>query len=114
MNENITISEEVVETIANIATKEVKGVAGLHTGVVDTILDKVRTNWSGGVSAVITEESVLITIVLNIFYGEKINEVAKKVQENVKHAVETMTERTVSEVNIHVHGVVVATDKSDK
>ena len=43
---NVTISEEVMVTIANIATKEVEGVAGLHTGMVDSIIDKFTgTNW---------------------------------------------------------------------
>lgn len=114
MNENITISEDVLVTIANIAAKEVKGVASLHAGVVDTILDKVRGNWSGGVSVVISEENILVSVIVNIAYGEKIYEVAKNVQENIKNAIESMTEKKVSEVNVHVHSVVIVHEKTDK
>lgn len=116
MNENnITISEDVVVTIANIAAKEVKGVASLHGGMVDTILDKVTgTNWSGGVSAVVTDEGILVSVIVNIFYGEKIYQVARGIQENIKNAIESMTERAVSEVNVHVHSVIVAPEKSEK
>lgn len=115
MNENITISEEVIVTIANVAAKEVKGVAGLHAGMVDTILDKVKgSNLSGGVSAALVDDDVKVTVVLNIAYGEKIYKVAEKVQENVKNAIESMTGKQVSEVNIHVHGVVVTSVKSEK
>lgn len=114
MNENITISEDVLVTIANIAAKEVKGVVSLHAGVVDTILDKVRGNWSGGVSVVISEENILVSVIVNIAYGEKIYEVAKNVQENIKNAIESMTEKKVSEVNVHVHSVVIVHEKTDK
>ncbi|MDO5063189.1 MAG: Asp23/Gls24 family envelope stress response protein [Peptostreptococcaceae bacterium] len=114
MNENITISEEVVVTIANIAAKEVKGVASLHSGMVDTILDKVRGNWSGGVSAVVSDDNILVSVILNVVYGEKIYEVAKNVQENIKSAIESMTEKKVSEVNVHVHGVVIVPEKTEK
>ncbi|MCG8542027.1 MAG: Asp23/Gls24 family envelope stress response protein, partial [Clostridia bacterium] len=38
-------------------------------------------------------------------YGIKIPDVAWKVQENVKSAIETMTGLRVVEVNIHVQGV---------
>ena len=114
-NNNVTISEDVIVTIANIATKEVDGVAGLHTGMVDTIIDKFTgTNWSGGVSAVIEDDKILVSLIINVVYNNKIYDVAKQVQENVKNAIETMTEMKVSEVNVHVHSVVVVPDKSDK
>ena len=70
---NITITEEVILTIASIATKEVKGVAGLHTGVVDTILDKFKVhNWSGGVSTTVSDDCISISVIINVYYGEKI------------------------------------------
>ena len=38
-------------------------------------------------------------------YGIAIQDVAPKVQENVKNTVETMTGLKVSQVNIHVQGI---------
>lgn len=113
-NTTINISEEVVVTITNIAAKEVKGVAGLHVGALDTILDKVKgTKWSSGVSVVLQEDKVLASVIIDVLYGEKIPEVARAVQENIKHAIESMTEKKVAEVNVHVHSVVVS-DKAEK
>lgn len=115
MNNNIKISEEVILTIASIATKEVEGVASLHTGVVDTILDKFKgNNYSGGISAIISEEEVVVSVIISVYYGEKIYNVAKKVQDNIKNTIETMTDKKVSEVNVHINGIVVASAISDK
>lgn len=112
---NITITEEVILTIASIATKEVKGVAGLHTGVVDTILDKIKMNtFSGGVSATVTDENITVSVIIDVYYGEKIYEIAKNVQEHIKTAIEDMTDKKVSEINVHVHGVVVPSSSSEK
>lgn len=112
---NITITEEVILTIAGIATKEVEGVAGLHTGVVDTILDKFKgKNFSGGVSAEVTEENIKVSVIIDVYYGEKIYEVAKNVQKHIKATIEDMTERKVSEINVHVHGVSLPSSSSEK
>lgn len=116
MNENhITIAEDVIVTISNIAAKEVPGVASLHTGVVDSIIDRFTgTKWSGGVSAVIEEERILVSLIIDVLYNHNILEVAKNVQEHVKNAIETMTQMQVVEVNVHVHGIVVASEKTEK
>ncbi len=116
MNENnITISEDVVVTITNIAAKEVKGVHGLHVGVGD-LLERMTgaSKWNGGVSVETTEDGVVASVIIDVVYGEKICEVAKLVQENIKNAIESMTERSVASVNVHVHSVVVSSDKTEK
>ena len=40
-------------------------------------------------------------------FGVKLAEVCKKVQENVKNAIESMTGLTVVEVNVHVTDVII-------
>ena len=50
-------------------------------------------------------EEVSLEIPLIIKYGFNIPEVAKKVQENVRTAVEKMTNLTVKEVNVKVVGI---------
>lgn len=42
---------------------------------------------------------------LSVVYGSIIQEVAEKVQENVKKAIESMTEFKVMTVNVHVQSV---------
>jgi len=47
-------------------------------------------------------------------YGVRIPDVALKVQENVKKAVESMTGLEVSAVNIHVQNVIIPKSEEDE
>ncbi|MFS8514309.1 MAG: Asp23/Gls24 family envelope stress response protein, partial [Planifilum fulgidum] len=49
------------------------------------------------------EAAIDLRVIIN--YGEKIHEVARQLQQNVKEAVETMTGLRVVEVNVKVEGV---------
>ena len=117
MNEmgNVNISEDVIVTISNIAANEIEGVAGVYSGIADALLEIFRgKKFNKGVSVVLEEEKISVTIIIDVEYGRIITEVAKKVQENVKNAIESMTEREVNEVNVHVHGVVIKSEKPEK
>ena len=117
MNEmgNVNISEDVIVTISNIAANEIEGVAGVYSGIADALLEIFRgKKFNKGVSVVLEEEKISVTIIIDVEYGRIIPEVAKKVQKNVKNAIESMTEREVNEVNVHVHGVVIKSEKPEK
>ncbi len=117
MNEmgNVNISEDVIVTISNIAANEIEGVAGVYSGIADALMEIFRgKKFNKGVSVVLEEEKISVTIIIDVEYGRIIPEVAKKVQENVKNAIESMTEREVNEVNVHVHGVVIKSEKPEK
>lgn len=117
MNEmgNVNISEDVIVTISNIAANEIEGVAGVYSGIADALLEIFRgKKFNKGVSVVLEEEKISVTIIIDVEYGRIIPEVAKKVQENVKNAIESMTEREVNEVNVHVHVVVIKSEKPEK
>ena len=117
MNEmgNVNISEDVIVTISNIAANEIEGVAGVYSGIADALLEIFRgKKFNKGVPVVLEEEKISVTIIIDVEYGRIIPEVAKKVQENVKNAIESMTEREVNEVNVHVHGVVKKSENPEK
>ena len=117
MNEmgNVNISEDVIVTISNIAANEIEGVAGVYSGIADALMEIFRgKKFNKGVSVVLEEEKISVTIIIDVEYGRIIPEVAKKVQENVKNAIESMTEREVNEVNVHVHVVVIKSEKPEK
>ncbi len=112
---NVNISEDVIVTISNIAANEIEGVAGVYSGIADALLEIFRgKKFNKGVPVVLEEEKISVTIIIDVEYGRIIPEVAKKVQENVKNAIESMTEREVNEVNVHVHGVVIKSEKPEK
>lgn len=103
---SIRISEDVVKIIAGLAATEVAGVAGMSGGIAGGIAEKLgRKNLSKGVKADVGEKEAAIDIFVIIDYGAQIQEVASKIQSNVKNAVESMTGLKVLEVNVNVQGV---------
>ena len=104
---NVKISEEVVSTIAGIATEEIKGVAGMYGSFTDDIAEKLgaKKSYSKGVKVEMLENAVIIDLDVIVEYGAKIPDISWDIQENVKNNIETMTGLIVEKVNIHVEGV---------
>ena len=104
---SIRISEDVVASIAALATSETAGVSGLYSTLTSDIVSFLsKKNQSKGVRIELGEEdTVRIEIGFLALFGHNICEVAKQVQENVKSSVESMTGLKVVEVNVHVGGV---------
>ncbi len=107
---SIRISEDVVASIAALATSETAGVSGLYSTLTSDIVSFLsKKNQSKGVRIELGEEdTVRIEIGFLALFGHNICEVAKQVQENVKSSVESMTGLKVVEVNVHVGGVTFA------
>ena len=106
-NTSVTISEDVVATIAGIAATGVAGVAGMSATIKGGFYELLgKKNLSKGVKAEITEQDVKIDIFILVDYGCKIPEVAWEIQSNVKNEVEVMTGLNVQSVNIHINGIV--------
>ncbi|MGM0603326.1 MAG: Asp23/Gls24 family envelope stress response protein [Bacillota bacterium] len=102
----IKIADEVVSIITGLAATEVEGVVGMSGGIAGGIADLLgRKNLSKGVKVEVTEESAEVDVFVIIEYGNSIPEVAWKIQDNVKQAIEGMTGLNVKSVNVHVQGV---------
>ncbi|MBR4949925.1 MAG: Asp23/Gls24 family envelope stress response protein [Clostridia bacterium] len=105
-NGKVSISEEVVATIAGLAASDVEGVSGLTSRLASDIKGIVSKKTIGkGIQVEINDESVVIDIFMNIKFGYKFVEVAEKVQSAVETAVESMTGLKVTCVNVNVVGV---------
>lgn len=102
----IQIADDVVAVIASLAATKTKGVAGMSGGITEGWAKRVGgKNVTRGVSVEVGQVEAAIDLRVIVQYGEKIHEVAKQLQENVKEAVETMTGLRVVEVNVKVEGV---------
>ncbi|MBO8142632.1 MAG: Asp23/Gls24 family envelope stress response protein [Firmicutes bacterium] len=102
----LRIANEVVAIIAGLAATEVEGVAGMSGGIAGGIAEMLgRKNLSKGVKVEVGEEQAAVDLFIVVDYGVHIPEVAWKIQENVKRAIESMTGLQVVEVNVHVQGV---------
>ncbi len=104
---SIRISEDVVASIAALATSETKGVSGLYSTLTSDIVSFLsKKNLSKGVRIEIGEQgTVKIEIGFLALFGHNICDVAKQVQQSVRSSVESMTGLKVTEVNVHVGGV---------
>ncbi|MCR4692843.1 MAG: Asp23/Gls24 family envelope stress response protein [Firmicutes bacterium] len=103
----VNISDDVVATIAGIATGEIEGVYGMSGGVASGIAEKLGAKKSPqkGVKVDVKPEGATIDLYAVVEFGVRIPELAWNIQENVKNSVETMTGITVLRVNVHIDGV---------
>ncbi len=113
-NGNIKISDEVVATIASVATKEVSGISGLNLSFTDEIVSKFgKKNAPKSIKITQNDENITIDISVVVNYGVRIPDVSWEVQENVKKSVELMSGLNVDKVNVIVAGVSFESDKEN-
>ena len=99
----VHISDEVVAIIAGLAATEIEGVQSMAGNITNELVSKLgMKNLSKGVKVTISDDSVEVSLALNIKYGYEVPAVSKKVQDKVKSAIETMTGLTVTAVNIKI------------
>ena len=99
----VHISDEVVAIIAGLAATEIEGGQSMAGNITNELVSKLgMKNLSKGVKVAISDDSVEVSLALNIKYGYEIPAVSKKVQDKVKSAIETMTGLTVTAVNIKI------------
>ena len=104
---SLQISTEVLGKIARCAALEVAGVAEVSCGSqnrkVKDFLE--RANVQSPVTVEMRDGTAEITLYLVVAFGARIPSVAEKVQENVKTAVQNMTNVTVSRVDLVIAGL---------
>lgn len=109
---SLQISTEVLGKIARCAALEVAGVAEVSCGSqnrkVKDFLE--RANVQSPVTVEMRDGTAEITLHLVVAFGARISSVAEKVQENVKTAVQNMTNVTVSRVDLVIAGLAPAQD----
>ena len=84
----VHISDEVVAIIAGLAATEIEGVQSMAGNITNELVSKLgMKNLSKGVKVTISDDSVEVSLALNIKYGYEIPAVSKKVQDKVKSAI---------------------------
>ncbi|HED04331.1 MAG TPA: Asp23/Gls24 family envelope stress response protein [Candidatus Fraserbacteria bacterium] len=99
----MSITEQVIASIAGIAATQVEGLAGMRGGMTDDLVailgeDRQRK----GVLTQRGDGSVQLALNVVVQYGYPIHEVARQLQARVKTEVEEMTGLTVSAVDVYV------------
>ena len=102
----IVFAEDVVATIAYLAASEVEGVHAMIGTTMEGLSEKLgKKNYTKGVKVEVGTEECACDITVVIKYGYRIQEVAQKVQMEIKNAIETMTGLRVVEVNVNVNAI---------
>ena len=97
---NVKISEDAISAIIELAVNEIEGVSVFESGFAAKLTKKrpIHINMS--------DDSISIEVLINIKYGETVKDIAPKIQENIKTNIEIMTSLQVSNIDIHVMGII--------
>ena len=108
----VKIANDVVAMIAGLAATEVDGVGAMVGNITNELMGKVgMKKQTKGVKIDILDGNVSVELAVMLEYGYNIPTTCKKVQEKVKNAIETMTGFKVSDVNIRIVGIQMASVK---
>lgn len=99
------VSKEMICSIAGTAAAGVDGVEKLFMRLSDEILDAIYPSTvAQGVKVTEMDEAYVIDLYVITRSQEEIPKVAEQIQIKVKESVETMADKAVSRVNVHVQG----------
>ncbi|ASN05809.1 Asp23/Gls24 family envelope stress response protein [Virgibacillus necropolis] len=109
----VTITTDVIATIAGGAAVECYGIVGMASKnqIKDGISEILRKeNFARGVLVRQEEDHLHIDMYIIVSYGTKISEVAHNVQSQVKYTLNKSLGLSIDSVNIYIQGVRVEKD----
>lgn len=107
----VEISEEVLCTISSVAASEIEGVAGLSASLSNNIKDLLTKKYAGkGINVEMTESGLIIHANIVVKYKFNVQDVAVKVQDAIRSAINDMTNYEVEAVNVNVVNVQISAD----
>jgi len=99
----VRIHKNVIASIAALAAGEISGVKRVGGNFQSGILEFVGKKSTGGIKVEIDKhDEVIVNIPLVIKYDFNIPDIAIKVQENVRKALEKMTNLSIKDINVNV------------
>lgn len=100
------ISEDVIASIAATAALETVGVAGLANRPGDIRGIIAQNSATRAVRVLNTENDTILDVYVTFRQGARIQETSVALQQNVKTAVQSMTGKPVTRINVHIEGMV--------
>ena len=106
----ITLSEDVVSTIAGLAAREVDGIHSIGKSSIFQFGDDPKRGMHTEVGSI--QAAFDIDVVVE--YGKDVRKVVQELREKIAKAVNTMTGREVIEININIIDIKVPERKEKK
>ena len=102
----LRIHKNVISSISAIAAVEIEGVKRVGGDLKSGLRELLGKNFFSAIKVEISKnEEVKVQIPLIIKYGYNIPEIANRVQENVRVALEKMSNLSIKEINVNVQGI---------
>ena len=102
----VRIHQNVIASISSVAAREIEGVKRVGKDLKSGIMDLLGQKSSSAIKVeIMKNEEVKVDVPLVIIYGYNIPDVSVKVQENVRLALEKMSNLSIKEININVQGI---------
>lgn len=102
----IRIHNNVIASIASIAAGEITGVKRIGGDFKSGLFELLGKKSLAAIKVEIDKnEEVKLEIPLVIKYGFNIPDIANRVQENVRNALEKMTNLSIKDINVNVQGI---------
>lgn len=112
----LTISEEVLSSIATNAAKDVDGVSSFSNRPVDVVstIKQGSLKVMSPVRILQDGDNMNVSIYINLEPNKKIQDVAVNVQNNVREAIQNMTGKVVSKVNVLLRELILRSPATQK
>lgn len=101
LDSNLKISEDAISSIIELAINEVEGVFVFDSGLASKLIKKKPIHIE------MNEDSISVEVSVSVKYGNCIQELIPKAQENIKTNIEIMTSLKVSNIDVHVLGITI-------
>ena len=103
----ISLDKNILLSIVNLATKEIKGVAGLSDKNMNWFQRIFCKNNYEGVKIAFDKNGALkVDVFVDVYVNESAPDIAYKIQENIKNNLAGMIEIKTSKINVHIERVV--------
>ncbi|MDP8259688.1 MAG: Asp23/Gls24 family envelope stress response protein [Candidatus Gygaella obscura] len=103
---NIKIHKNVISSTCSIASLDTEGVSALCTKPGDELLKIINKEYKPGIKISIDKNNeVIINISIIVKYGYNLSQVASKVQENARLAIDKIVDVNIKDINVIVKGL---------
>ena len=102
----IRIHKNAIASVSSLASLEIEGVSRIGLDFKSKVMGLIGKQSSSAIKVEISKSGeVKVEIPLFIKYGYNIPEVANRVQENARQALERMTNLSVKDIDVNVQGI---------